>query len=183
MRFKALIMDEKQIKRTIIRMSHEIIEHNRGVEGIALVGISRRGLVIANDIAKVIHTVEGEKISVGSLEITHNPRHDAESSEKPDGKQIVKALALPFSAEDANIILVDDVLFTGRTAITAISALTSAAAPKSVQFAALIVRDKNEVPVYANYTGKKLPYVSDELVSVSVREIDGKSSVETYSIG
>jgi len=177
MRFKAKIMDEAQVRRAIIRMSHEIIEHNRGVENVVLIGILTRGLPLANEIAKVIMTVEEKEIPVGSLDITlyrddFSPIAGAPKCKKPN---------LPFSVEGANIILVDDVLYTGRTVNAALDILTKTGTPKTVQLAVLVDRGNRSLPIGANYVGRVLPMSDDELVSVSVYESDGKTGVEIYS--
>jgi len=178
MRFKAKVMDEQQIRRAVIRMSHEIIEHNRGVEKMLLVGIQRRGLPIARAIAKVIQTVEGNHIPVGSLDITLYRDDLSLIAELPQ----IKKTELPFSITDANIILVDDVLYTGRTIRAALEVLAECGRPKTVQLAVLIDRGNRELPICANYVGKNLPTSHDELVSVNVPEIDGCSGVEIYSM-
>ncbi|MCL2062487.1 MAG: bifunctional pyr operon transcriptional regulator/uracil phosphoribosyltransferase PyrR [Firmicutes bacterium] len=178
MKFKAQVMDEMQVRRAVIRMSHEIIEHNRGVENVLLIGIQRRGLPIAKEIASVIRAVEGKDIPVGAIDITLYRDDFSQLTDLPQ----IKDTHLPFSIENANIILVDDVLYTGRTTRAALEVLTQAGRPKTVQLAVLVDRGYRELPIGANYVGKSVPSLRDELVSVSVPEIDGKSCVEIYII-
>ena len=178
MRFKTKVMDEMQMRRAIIRMSHEIIEHNRGAESLFLVGIQRRGLPLAREIAKVIFDVEGKEIPVGALDITLYRDDLSLIAELPQ----IKKTDLPFSITEADIILVDDVLYTGRTARAALEVLAESGRPKTIQLAVLIDRGNRELPIGANYVGKTLPTSHDELVSVNVTEIDGSSSVEIYSM-
>ncbi|MCL2798220.1 MAG: bifunctional pyr operon transcriptional regulator/uracil phosphoribosyltransferase PyrR, partial [Firmicutes bacterium] len=169
MRFKAKIMDEQQIRRAVIRMAHEIIERNRGAMQVYLVGIQRRGLPLAKEIAKVIRAVEGINIPVGSLDITLYRDDLSMIAELPQ----IKKTDLPFSITDANIILVDDVLYTGRTIRAALEVLAECGRPRTVQLAVLIDRGNRELPIGGDYVGKVLPTSRDELVSVNVPEIDG----------
>lgn len=178
MRLKLKVMDETQIRRALIRMSHEIIEKNRGAGNIILVGIQRRGLPLAKEMAKIIMAVENMEIPVGALDITLYRDDLSLISELPQ----IKKTDLPFTITGANIVLVDDVLYTGRTIRAAIEALYESGRPKSVQLAVLIDRGNRELPIGADYTGKLLPTSHSELVSVSVPEIDGVSSVEIYSV-
>lgn len=178
MRFKANIMDEAQIRRAIIRMSHEIIEKNRGINNLILVGIQRRGLPLAHDIANVIEAVEGEKIPVGALDITLYRDDLSTIADLPQ----IKTTNLPFSITNANLILVDDVLYTGRTIKAAMEALGEMGRPKTIQLAVLVDRGHRELPIGADFVGKNLPTSHYELVSVNVKAIDGKNKVDIYSM-
>ena len=178
MRFKNNIMDAQQIRRTLIRMSHEIIEKNRGVDRIIFVGIQRRGVAIAQDLAQIIKAVENEDIPVGAIDITLYRDDLTLETEIPQ----VNETDLPFPITDSNVIIVDDVLYTGRTVRAAMEAVAATGRPKTIQLAVLIDRGNRELPIGANYVGKTLSTTRDELVSVSVKSIDGVSSVDVYSL-
>lgn len=178
MRFKAAIMDEAQMRRALIRMSHEIIEKNRGVENVILVGIQRRGVPLAKQIADIIQKVEGREVPVGILDITLYRDDLSLIAEHPQ----IKNTDLPFAIAGANVILVDDVLYTGRTTRAAMEAMSEMGRPKTVQLAVLIDRGGRELPIGPDYVGKVLPCSRDELVSVNVAEIDNVNSVEIYSL-
>lgn len=178
MRFKAAILDEAQMRRALIRMSHEIIEKNRGIDNVVLIGIQRRGVPLAQQIAEIIKTVEGSTVPVGFLDITLYRDDLSLISEHPQ----IKSTDLPFSITNANVILVDDVLYTGRTTRAAMEALSENGRPKTVQLAVLIDRGGRELPIGADYVGKVLPCSKDEIVSVNVAEIDKVNSVEIYCL-
>ena len=178
MKFKAAIWDEAQMRRALIRMAHEIIERNRGVETVALVGIQRRGVVLARQLADIIRTVEGIEVPVGVLDITLYRDDLSTIAEHPQ----IKGTDLPFTVTNAHLILVDDVLYTGRTVRAALEAMGEMGRPKSVQLAVLIDRGGRELPIGADYVGKALPCSHDELVSVNVAGIDKTVGVEIYSM-
>ncbi len=178
MRFKNNIMDAQQIRRTLIRMSHEIIEKNRGVDRIIFVGIQRRGVAIAQDLAQIIKAVENEDIPVGAIDITLYRDDLTLETEIPQ----VNETDLPFPITDSNVIIVDDVLYTGRTVRAAMEAVAATGRPKTIQLAVLIDRGNRELPIGANYVGKTLSTTRDELVSVCVKSLDGVSSVDVYSL-
>lgn len=175
MNLKAIILDEKGIKRTLTRISHEIIEKNKGVEDIVLVGIKRRGYPIAKRIAEIIEQIEGRKVEVESVDITLY-RDDLS---KLDEQPIVTDMDL-ISVEEKKLILVDDVIYTGRTVRAAIDAVIHAGRPKMVQLAVLVDRGHRELPIRPDYIGKNIPTSRNELVSVEISEIDGCDSVKIY---
>lgn len=175
MNLKAIILDEKGIKRTLTRISHEIIEKNKGVEDIILVGIKRRGYPIAERIAQIIEQIEGTKVQVESVDITLY-RDDLS---KLDEQPIVNNMNL-INVEDKKLILVDDVIYTGRTVRAAIDAVIHAGRPKMVQLAVLVDRGHRELPIRPDYIGKNIPTSRSELVSVEITEIDGTDSVKIY---
>ncbi len=177
MRLKACIMDETQMRRALIRMAHEIVERNRG-EKVCLVGIHRRGVPLATQLSEVIKTVTDETVPVGVLDIT---LYRDDLSLIADHPQL-KSSNLPFAIEGAHIILVDDVLYTGRTVRAGINAICELGRPKTVQLAVMVDRGGRELPIGADYVGKHVPTSRSELVSVSVREYDGKNSVEIYDL-
>ncbi|MCH5138386.1 bifunctional pyr operon transcriptional regulator/uracil phosphoribosyltransferase PyrR [Clostridiaceae bacterium UIB06] len=175
MNLKAIILDEKGIKRTLTRISHEIIEKNKGVEDIILVGIKRRGYPIAKRIAGIIEQIEGVKVQVESLDITLYRDDLSRLSEQP----LVNDIDL-IDVEDKKLILVDDVIYTGRTVRAAIDAVVHAGRPQMVQLAVLVDRGHRELPIRPDYIGKNIPTSRNELVSVEIREIDESDSVKIY---
>lgn len=170
---KARIMDEKAIDRTLIRISHEIIEKNKGVEDLALVGIRRRGVPLAKRIAKYISSIEGVEVPVGTLDITLY-RDDLSSLTL---QPVVHKTEISFNIADKNIILVDDVIYTGRTIRAALDALADLGRAKSIQLAVLIDRGHRELPIRPDFVGKNVPTSNDEIVEVRLEEIDGENSV------
>lgn len=178
MRFKAAIMNEEEMRRAMIRIGHEIIERNRGVDNLVLVGIQRRGVPLSLELRKIIEDVEGAQVPCGSLDITLYRDDFSLISDHPQ----IKGTDLPFSIEGANVVLVDDVLYTGRTIRAAMEAIGQMGRPKTVQLAVLVDRGGRELPIGANYVGKVLPTSRNELVSVNVKEVDGKNGVDIYSI-
>lgn len=169
MKEKALIMDEIAINRAITRIAHEIIERNKGVDDLVLIGIHRRGVPLALRLADKIQQVEGLLPPVGVLDITlyRDDRGDAAD------KCIVTTTDIPFDIANKKIVMVDDVLFTGRTVRAAMDALMDMGRPKSIQLAVLIDRGHRELPIRADFVGKNVPTSSAEVVSVYVKEIDG----------
>jgi len=174
--FKADIMDEQGVKRALRRVAHEIIENNRGVEGLTLVGIQRRGVVLAKMLQDLIEEVEGVKLPMGVLDITFYRDDLSILTEHP----VVNTTDLPFQVHGAKIIMVDDVLFSGRTARAAMDAICDMGRPALIQFAVMVDRGHRELPVCANYVGKNLPTSKSELVGVLVPEIDGEMGVVLY---
>lgn len=173
MKEKAQIMDEKGISRALIRIAHEIIEKNKGVQNIALVGIKRRGVPLAKKIAEEIYSIENIRPDVGILDITLY-RDDLSSM---DDQPVVNSTSIEFSIKDKTLILVDDVLYTGRTVRAALDALVDLGRPKSIQLAILIDRGHRELPIRADYVGKNVPTSKDEVISVCLEEIDGNNRV------
>ncbi|WML35393.1 bifunctional pyr operon transcriptional regulator/uracil phosphoribosyltransferase PyrR [Clostridium sp. OS1-26] len=174
---KAVILDEKGVKRTLTRVSHEIIEKNKGVEDVILVGIKRRGYPIAQRIAQIIEQIEGIKIEVESVDITLYRDDLSKLNDQP----IVNEVEL-IDVKDKKVVLVDDVIYTGRTVRAAIDAVMHAGRPKMVQLAVLVDRGHRELPIRADYVGKNIPTSKNEMVSVEVAEIDGNDSVKIYDI-
>ena len=170
---KAKIMDEVEIKRAISRIAHEIIEKNKGIDSILLIGIQRRGVPLAKRIAQEIAKAENKEIPVGILDITFYRDDLSMLSEHP----IVNATDIGFNINDKIIILVDDVLYTGRTVRAAIDAIMDLGRPKMIQLATLIDRGHRELPIRADYVGKNVPTSKDELVNVMLSEIDGINKV------
>lgn len=164
-----LIMDRMEIQRALRRISHEIVEKNKGTDKLALVGIRTGGVHIARRIALYIKEIEGADIPVGILDITLYRDDLSTRKEQP----VVKKTEIPFSIEDKKIILVDDVLFTGRSVRAALDGLIDFGRPKMIQLAVLIDRGHRELPIKADYVGKNIPTSRKELIKVQLEE-DGK---------
>lgn len=170
---KAQIMNEIEITRAISRIAHEIIEKNKGIDNVVLIGIQRRGVPLAKRIAKKIVEVENKAVSVGILDITFYRDDLSMLSQHP----VINATEIYFPVNDKIIILVDDVLYTGRTVRAAIDAIMDLGRPKMIQLAALIDRGHRELPIRADYIGKNVPTSRNELVNVLLTEIDGENKV------
>ena len=173
---KAEIMDEAAMSRAIKRIAHEIIERNKGTENLMLIGIQRRGVPLAQRIGALIAQEEGTELPVGTLDITFYRDDLSSLSEHP----VVNATDLPFQVQDARIVMVDDVLFSGRTARAAMDAICDMGRPSCVQLAVMVDRGHRELPIRADYVGKNLPTSKSELVGVRVPEFDGDMSVVLY---
>lgn len=173
---KAEIMDESGIMRAVTRIAHEIIEKNKGVEDVLLIGIQRRGVPLAKMIARKIKEVEGKTVPVGVLDITFYRDDLSMLSEHP----IVNGTEINFPVNDKKIVLVDDVIFTGRTVRAAIEAVMDIGRPKMIQLAILIDRGHRELPIRADYVGKNVPTSKNEIIHVKLQEID-KVNVVTIS--
>jgi pyrimidine operon attenuation protein / uracil phosphoribosyltransferase len=176
---KAEIMDESSILRVITRISHEIIEKNKGVEDIVFIGIQRRGVPLAKMISAKIEEVENKKIPVGILDITLYRDDLSMLAEHP----IINGTDIDFVIAGKKIILVDDVLYTGRTARAAIEAVMDIGRPMAIQLAILIDRGHRELPIRADYVGKNVPTSKDEVVNVKIKDIDGLYQVTISNIG
>ncbi len=176
MEFKAKILDEKAMNRSITRLAHEIIERNKGTENIVLVGIRSRGVPLAHRIADKIEMIEGETVPVGELDITLY-RDDLS---EVDQKAVVKNTSIGFSILDKHVILVDDVIFTGRTVRAAMDAVIDVGRPKSIQLAVLVDRGHREFPIRPDYVGKNVPSSKAEIIKVRLAELDNLNEVCIY---
>ena len=170
---KAEIMDESGIIRAVTRIAHEIIEKNKGVENLALIGIQRRGVPLARMIAEKIKEVEGKSVPVGVLDITFYRDDLSMLSEHP----VINGTEINFPINNKKIVLVDDVLFTGRTVRAAIDAIMDIGRPKIIQLAILIDRGHRELPIRADYVGKNVPTSKNEVVHVKLFDIDKTNGV------
>jgi len=166
-------MDEKDMARALVRLSHEIIEKNKQTKDLALIGIQRRGIYLAQRMSKLMEEMVKEKVPTGSLDITLYRDDLSRIAYQP----IVRDTEIPFSIDDKKIVLVDDVLYTGRTVRAAIDALLDLGRPKKIELAVLVDRGHRELPIRADYVGKNIPTSSKEMVEVKVRELDGKDEV------
>lgn len=173
---KASIMDQQAMERALRRVAHEIIENNRGVEGLTLVGIQRRGVTLARMLRDMIEQVEGVRLPMGVLDITFYRDDLSILQEHP----VVNRTDLPFQVQDAKIIMVDDVLYSGRTARAAMDAICDMGRPSLIQLAVMIDRGHRELPIRADYVGKNLPTAKSEMVGVKVPEFDGEMGVALY---
>ena len=173
MKFKAQIMNEEDVNRAIVRISHEIIEKNHGTNNLCLIGIKTRGIPLAYRIAQCVKNIDNTEINVGELDITLY-RDDLTMIAK---NPIVSDTKIPFSVEEKTVVLVDDVIFTGRTARAALDAVMAAGRPAKVQLAVLVDRGHSELPIKATYVGKNIPTSLSEVVSVHLIEHDGYTNV------
>ncbi len=178
MQLKATIMDENAVKRAMMRISHEITEVNKGSENIVIVGIKRRGIPLGKLVCENIKKIEGVDVPFASVDITFY-RDDLEKAhEDPE----VKNADLGVDINGKTVVLVDDVLYTGRTARAAIDAVFSAGRPSRIQLAILVDRGHRELPVRADFVGKSVPTSKNEVISVKVPEYDGSLCAELYSL-
>lgn len=170
---KSELMNADDMRRALKRMSHQIIERNHGADNIVLLGIRRRGLPLAKRLAENIKIIEGIDVPVGELDITLYRDDLTEIQEDP----VVSGSRVPFNIHTKDVILVDDVLFTGRTARAALDATSACGRAATIQLAVLIDRGHRELPIRADYVGKNVPTSKSEVVAVSVSDIDGEESV------
>jgi pyrimidine operon attenuation protein/uracil phosphoribosyltransferase len=167
------IMTGDEIRRAILRISHEIVEKQAGTQGLALVGIQRRGVPLARRVAEAIEDHEGVAIPVGALDITFYRDDLSLVAQQP----VVKGTDLPFDLNGTTIVLVDDVLYTGRTVRSAMDALIDFGRPRAIRLAVLIDRGHRELPIRADHVGKNVPTSKEEIVHVHVAEFDGSDEV------
>jgi len=177
-RFKARIMDEAAVLRALRRISYEIIERNRGTKDVVLVGIRRRGVPLAEHIADYIACSEGLRLPVGRLDISFE-KEEEDVSRHADNP-VLHAADIPFSVTGKHVVLVDDVLYTGRTVRTAIDTLFTLGHPASVQLAILCDRGHRELPIRADYIGKNLPTSKTERVAVRIPPYDNSICMELF---
>lgn len=173
MKFKAKIMEQSDVERTLVRIAHQIIEKNNGTENLCLIGIQTRGVPLAHRIASNIRAIEGVEIPVGELDITHyrdDRTHDHSA-------EVLSRSTIPFSVEGRVVILVDDVIYTSRTARAAMDAVTDLGRPSRIQLCVLVDRGHSELPIKATYIGKNIPTSHSEVVSVKLQETDGETNV------
>jgi len=167
-----VVLDAEQIARVCARMAHQILEANRGAEGLVLLGIPTRGVVLAERLAKAMADVEGVSIPTGALDVTMYRDDLRTQPTRPVGHT-----HLPIGVDDAVVVLVDDVLFSGRTVRAALDSLGDLGRPRAVRLAVLIDRGHRELPIRADHVGKNLPTAADERVRVRLEEIDGVNEV------
>ena len=176
MEYKATLMSGDDIDRALRRISHQIIEKNRGLDNVCLIGIRTRGVPLAQRLQRHIKAIEGVSIPVGELDITLYRDDLSRVGELPE----VKGSSVGFSVEDKIVVLVDDVIFTSRTARAALEAVMKLGRPSKIQLCALIDRGHTELPIRPNYVGKNIPTSLDEAVAVRLDETDDKDGVYIY---
>ena len=171
----AVVMDADRIARTLTRIAHEIVERNKGVDGLALVGVRTRGVHIARRLARILKQISGDDVPTGALDIT---LYRDDLMRHPVGPQpVIRRTEIPFSIDNKKILLVDDVLYTGRTTRAALDALIDFGRPQLIQLIVLVDRGHRELPIKADYVGKNLPTNPDESVQVRLQETDGNDEV------
>ena len=178
MREKATVMDARQIDRALSRIAHEIVERNQGTDQLVLVGIRSRGVPLAETLTDKIEAFEGVRVPTGSVDITLYRDDLSQIAPNP----IVQATELPFELENNVVVLVDDVLFTGRTIRSALNALIDYGRPRAIQLAVLIDRGHREFPIRADFVGKNVPTSLCEVIKVRCRDIDGDDSVIMFEV-
>jgi pyrimidine operon attenuation protein/uracil phosphoribosyltransferase len=169
-------MDADRISRSLARIAHEILERNRGVESLALVGIRSRGVPLAARIARELKQLSGTDVPTGALDITLYRDDLMRSAVGP--QPVIRRTEIPFSIDDKVILLVDDVLYTGRTIRAALDALIDFGRPRAIQLVALVDRGHRELPIRADYVGRNIPTASHQSVQVRLLELDGLDEVE-----
>ncbi len=175
---KATILTADEVRRALTRIAHEIIERNKGAENLALIGVHTRGIPLARRLAEKLSTLEGVDVPTGMLDITLYRDDLSEVAQQP----IIRETQVPFDLRDRRVILVDDVLYTGRTVRAALDALIDLGRPAGIQLAVLVDRGHRELPIRADYVGKNLPTAASEVVKVKVQETDGVDSVELWDM-
>ena len=171
-----VVMDADRVSRSLARIAHEILERNRTLEELALIGIRSRGVPLARRLSATIHDISGHDVPTGALDITLY--RDDLMRHAIGAQPLVRSTEIPFTIDDKRILLVDDVLYTGRTIRAALDALIEFGRPKSIQLVVLVDRGHRELPIKADYVGKNLPTAPSESVQVHLTEIDGKDEVE-----
>ncbi len=175
---KAVVLDEQAIRRALTRIAHEIIEKNKGIEDCVLVGIKTRGIFIAKRLAEKIEQIEGRPIEVGELDITLY--RDDLSKKSNDGQPMLNGSNINTDITDKKVIVIDDVLYTGRTVRAAMDAVMDIGRPSQIQLAVLIDRGHRELPIRADYVGKNVPTAQSEKISVHLTEVDEIDKVSIH---
>ena len=176
MEYKAALMSSEEVTRALKRISHQIIEKNHGLDNVCLIGIRTRGVPLARRLQKHIEAIEGVSVPVGELDITLYRDDLSRVSELPE----VNGSSVDFSIEDMTVVLVDDVIYTSRTARAALEAIMKLGRPAKVQLCVLVDRGHTELPIRPNFVGKNIPTSVDEVVAVRLRETDGEDAVKLF---
>ena len=174
---KAVIMDETAIGRAVTRIAHEILERNEGCDNLALVGIVTRGDLLAKQLVDEIEKIEGVRVPLGSLDISFY-RDDYLTNIAPE----IHATHIPFNVDGKRVVLVDDVLYTGRTIRAALDAIMDLGRPQSIELAVLVDRGHRELPICPDFVGKNVPSSHEENVRLYLKEVDGRSTVEIFDV-
>ena len=178
-REKTKVLDAEAIRRVLVRVAHEILERHKGLEAVALIGIRTRGAILAQRLAKEIGAIDRQPVPVGILDITLYRDDLSRIAPNP----VVHATEIPFDVTDLHLVLVDDVLFTGRTIRAALNALNDLGRPKTIQLAVLVDRGHRELPIRADYVGKNIPTSLSEHVEVRLAELDETEEVVLVASG
>ena len=179
MKVKVQLMDDAAMNRALMRISHEIVEKNKGAGNVQLVGILRRGEPLAQRIQKNIQKIEDVTVPCGSIDIKFYRDDLSQITLNPETRRA----SLPFDVTGKDVVLVDDVLYTGRTARAAIEAIFTCGRPHSIQFAVLVDRGHRELPIRADYVGKNVPSSHSEVIEVHLPEYDGETAVYLMNLG
>jgi len=175
---KAIVLDEQAIRRALTRIAHEIIEKNKGIENLVLIGIKTRGIYIAKRLAERIQQIEEVSVPVGEVDITLY-RDDLTVKTKDKEPQVLGS-NVPYDITNTKVVLVDDVLYTGRTVRAAMDALVDIGRPAQIQLAVLVDRGHRELPIRADYVGKNIPTAKNEKIVVKMKEIDDADQVSIF---
>lgn len=178
MKIKAELMDNQALNRTLLRLTHEILERNRGSKNVVLVGIRNRGDVLARRMIESIRQIEGEEVPLGVLDITLYRDDFQRVTESP----VLQGTEIDFDVTDKTVVLVDDVLFTGRTIRAALDAIMDLGRPAAIQLAVLVDRGHRELPIKADYVGKNVPTAAGEEIQVKLEEMDGENRVSMVEV-
>lgn len=178
MKFKATLMEGDALRRVLVRMSHQIIEKNKSVDGLCLIGIKTRGVPLAERIAENIFTIENKKVEMGALDITLYRDDLTDIAQDP----VINSTDIGVEVTGKNVVLVDDVLFTGRTVRAAMDALMKLGRPATIQLAVVVDRGHRELPIRADYVGKNIPTSRSEIISVNLTETDETDSVDLFEM-
>lgn len=176
MKLKSIILEEDAMSRAIVRIAHQIIERNEGTDNLCLVGIKTRGVPMADKLAKAIYAIEGNKLETGILDITLYRDDITPTADQP----VLNNTDIKFDVNNKKIVLVDDVIYTGRTVRSALDALIALGRPSAIQLAVMVDRGHRELPIRPDFVGKNIPTSHTEIVKVNFREFDGKNNVELY---
>ncbi|MBR3933061.1 MAG: bifunctional pyr operon transcriptional regulator/uracil phosphoribosyltransferase PyrR [Clostridia bacterium] len=174
MKLKASLYDENALSRAIVRIAHEIVENNETVDNLCVIGIKTRGIPFAHRLSEAIEKIEGKKIPVATLDIT---MHRDDLDTKP---RVSTQTDISFDITGKDVVLADDVIYTGRSVRAAMDALISYGRPAKIQLAVIVDRGHRELPIRPDYIGKNIPTSKSELVSVKLKETDGVDSIELY---
>ena len=178
MKFKAMLMDGEALRRVLVRMSHQIIEKNKSVDDLVLIGIKTRGVPLAERIAQNIYSIEEKNVMMGALDITLYRDDLTNIADEP----VIKSAEIDMDVTGKNVVLVDDVLYTGRTVRAAMDAVMKLGRPATIQLAVVVDRGHRELPIRADYVGKNVPTSRSEIIGVRLSELDGNDKVDIYEL-
>ena len=175
-KLKAQIMDEISVERAIVRIAHQIIEKNHGIDNLCIIGIKTRGVPIARRLVKAIKSIEGVQVDMGILDISVYRDDLTDFNQDP----VLNSTDIPFSVVNKNVILVDDVIYTGRTVRAAMDAIMTEGRAATIQLAVLVDRGHRELPIRSDFVGKNIPTSKSEVVAVHLKEYDGETNVQLF---